>query len=92
MAYSKKYSSEDMEKIFRPALQGIAKLMEDQIAEADGMEGAEVDKVVVVGGFADSTALRLELREKLARINERRATRIRLVVAEGLAPFTIMLS
>lgn len=45
-------------------------------------KGIEVDKVVLVGGFADSLALRLVLKRMLEEINNRRESQIQLIVAE----------
>jgi hypothetical protein len=73
-------NSNDMEKIFRPSLMTVERLMKEQLNHS--LEsGTEIDKVVLVGGFGDSPALREHIENSLAAINRKRDLDIRLVVA-----------
>ena len=55
--------------IFKPTLEIIADLMEAQIKSAL-RKGIKVDKVVIVGGFGDSPALKEFLKKRLAAVNK----------------------
>lgn len=74
------YNSDDREKIFRPSLTTIERLMKEKINHS--LEsGTEVDKVVLVGGFGDSPALREHIENSLSAINRKKDLDIRLIVA-----------
>jgi hypothetical protein len=62
--------SDDMEQLFMPSLLVIRDLMEDQVAEAL-MKGTMANKIVLVGGFGDSPALKRFLRGSLDKISSR---------------------
>jgi hypothetical protein len=73
-------ASEDLHSIFYESLQTIERLMLDQI------EGAQrnhigVKKVVLVGGFGDSPALKEHLRTSLQRVNNQYNTNVELINA-----------
>ncbi len=68
-----------MEGIFMPSLKTIADLMDIQINTALKNE-ARVDKVILVGGFGDSPALKDYIAKAIASINERKNTDIDLIV------------
>jgi hypothetical protein len=69
---------EDMRNIFDPSLKTIDKLMQDQIYHAIS-EDIGIDKVVLVGGFGDSPALKEYLSASLQRINENEDKSLQLV-------------
>jgi hypothetical protein len=70
----------DMLSIFQPSLDTIERLMEDQISGA--IKGGTVArKVIVVGGFGDSPALRDHLTTCLTQINRQRGTNIEIIFA-----------
>lgn len=64
--------------IFEPFLLKIEDLMAQQIRGTLN-EGMDVDKVVLVGGFGDSPALRKYLDHSISQINENNGTSIKLV-------------
>lgn len=64
--------------IFNPSLRTIADLMEAQIRDAHGKH-IEVDKVVLIGGFGDSPALKEFLRQRLTAIGVQTGYNIRFV-------------
>jgi hypothetical protein len=70
-----------MKKIFEPCLRQIRALMRDQISRAR-VKGVGVDKVVLVGGFADSHALRWSLDREIKRLNESHGSCIELIRAD----------
>jgi soluble P-type ATPase len=69
-----------MISIFQPSLIAIDKLMKKQIIGTLN-KNLEVDKVVLVGGFGDSPALRKFLMHGVAEINNKYTTSIQLVMA-----------
>jgi molecular chaperone DnaK (HSP70) len=70
-----------MKKIFNPCLQQIQALMHDQISRAR-MKNVEVDKVVLVGGFADSEALQRALKAEIIRINDSHGSSVKLILVQ----------
>jgi molecular chaperone DnaK (HSP70) len=70
-----------MKKIFDPCLRQIRALMQDQISRARA-KNVEVDKVVLVGGFADSEALRRALETEIIRINDSHGSNVKLILAQ----------
>ncbi|OCK74689.1 hypothetical protein K432DRAFT_363277 [Lepidopterella palustris CBS 459.81] len=74
-------NSDDFWKIFLPSLQGVASLMESQLDLArEARNGPlNVEKVIVIGGFAQSPALRDYLQKKLKKINEKHKSRVELI-------------
>jgi hypothetical protein len=70
-----------MKQIFEPCLRQIRALMRDQIDRAHVKE-VEVDKVVLVGGFADSHALCWALGTEIRRLNEYHGSSIELIIAD----------
>ncbi|KAF2656351.1 hypothetical protein K491DRAFT_656655 [Lophiostoma macrostomum CBS 122681] len=71
----------DMFQIFEPCFLGIARLMENQILSAWD-DDVNVEKVVLMGGFADSLALRRYLQHRVKRLQEGHHRTISLVVSE----------
>jgi actin-related protein len=71
-------ASEDLNSIFYESLQTIERLMLEQI-EGARRNHIEVKKVVLVGGFGDSPALKEHLRVSLQRINNQYGTNVELV-------------
>ncbi|KAF2178399.1 hypothetical protein K469DRAFT_731829 [Zopfia rhizophila CBS 207.26] len=71
---------QDMLQIFEPCFLGIQELLEGQIRGAREL-GIDVDKVVLVGGFADSPSLFTFLRWKLGQISACHGTSIQLICA-----------
>ncbi|KAI1364017.1 hypothetical protein F5Y08DRAFT_353863 [Xylaria arbuscula] len=72
----------EMEAIFSPCLEQIAKLMESQI-KSTRLRGIRVDKVIVVGGFAGSPSLQGYLMRRLAGISREVGYPIEWVVREN---------
>ncbi|KAF1911303.1 hypothetical protein BDU57DRAFT_507169 [Ampelomyces quisqualis] len=70
----------DLNSIFIESLNTIEDLLLEQIDCAQRTNTA-VDKVVLVGGFGDSPALKEHLKASLARINNKNNTDIKLVLA-----------
>ncbi|XPS92354.1 hypothetical protein M3J09_001751 [Ascochyta lentis] len=71
-------TSADMEQLFKPSARGIRSLMIQQIAAARSKE-YDVDKLVVVGGFADSPYLIKYLKESLEYANAQMNTNTELI-------------
>lgn len=69
---------EDMWRIFEPSLLIIQQLIEDQVLVAVH-KNITVDKIVLVGGFGDSPALKGFLQRNLERINAAHGKDIRLI-------------
>jgi hypothetical protein len=84
-----------LQAIFDESLKVIESLMLGQIEHARA-NNTDIDKVVPVGGFGDSPALKEFLRASLARVNNQNRTNIKLVVtppntsATGVATGAIM--
>jgi hypothetical protein len=81
--------------IFQPSLVTVEQLMENQIVQSL-LKKTDVDKVVLVGGFGDSPALREHLADSLSRINQERSTNIDILFtpantgAAGVATGAVM--
>ncbi|KAF2129966.1 hypothetical protein P153DRAFT_315435 [Dothidotthia symphoricarpi CBS 119687] len=73
-------SFEDMMEIFRPSLDCVKRLMEDQLLSARRKNMA-VDKVVLVGGFGDSPALQTHLTLRLKELDRFHGTRVAIIFA-----------
>lgn len=67
-----------MEQMFKPSCRGIRELMAQQIVTARS-KGYVVDKVVVVGGFADSPYLTKFLKNSVGGINTQIGTVTELI-------------
>ncbi|KAF2704593.1 hypothetical protein K504DRAFT_449582 [Pleomassaria siparia CBS 279.74] len=78
-------NSGDMLRIFEDCLKGIHGMMKYQIIQAVQEKGVEVDKVLLVGGFADSPALCNYLTQGLKKINEEMGLSIQLIIPQRLA-------
>ncbi|KAF2502416.1 hypothetical protein BU16DRAFT_498059 [Lophium mytilinum] len=80
--FEHKKNSNDFWKIFKPSLQGVASLMESQLdlarAAKNGSLGV-VEKVVLIGGFGQSQALRDHLQRKLKEINGNHNSHVELI-------------
>jgi actin-related protein len=72
--------SADLQGIFDESLKTIERLLLDQIEHAR-RSNTIVDKVVLVGGFGDSPALKEYLKASLQRVNNQHRTGIELVPA-----------
>jgi len=72
--------SDDLRTIFDESLKTIERLLLEQIEHAHTSK-VSIDKVVLVGGFGDSPALKGYLRAALTKFNASHRTSIRLVVA-----------
>jgi hypothetical protein len=72
-----------MKQVFESCLRQIRALMRDQIYGARAKK-VEVDKVVLVGGFADSHALRWGLDREISRLNESHGSHIQLILADTM--------
>jgi hypothetical protein len=68
--------------VFGESLKTIERLMLDQIENAM-LSSTAVDKVVLVGGFGDSPALKAYLKTSLERVNSQHRTNIALIVASA---------
>ncbi|CBY00364.1 hypothetical protein IAQ61_011296 [Plenodomus lingam] len=73
-------SFDDMEALFAPSLKTIATLMRNQIFYAIEAR-TKVNKVVLVGGFGDSPALKEYLGNTLDQINAEYGTSITIITA-----------
>ena len=71
--------SEDLQALFDDSLKAIEHLMLEQIENARG-KNTDVDKVVLVGGFGDSPALKGHLKASLRKHNEQHRTNIKLIL------------
>ena len=69
-----------MQPIFNESLETIKSLLTDQIELAYD-KGIQVDKVVLVGGFGDSPALKHLLKACLTRLSTKHDTNIQLISA-----------
>ncbi|KAH7411293.1 Hsp70 family protein-like protein [Cadophora sp. MPI-SDFR-AT-0126] len=58
-----KLSYTDLQKVFDPVIEEITKLVRQQIREAKDKKGAVIDRVILVGGFAESPYLHKTLTE-----------------------------
>jgi hypothetical protein len=74
--------SEDMLSVFDDSLKTIEGLMRDQIEKARA-SSIKVDKVVLVGGFGDSPALKAYLDVSLKRVNNQYHTNTQLIAASA---------
>jgi hypothetical protein len=72
--------SEDLKSIFIESLNTIEDLLLEQIDHAHRTK-IPVDKVVLVGGFGDSPALKEHLKASLKRVNDKKNTEIKLALA-----------
>ncbi|KAE8452609.1 hypothetical protein EG329_013868 [Mollisiaceae sp. DMI_Dod_QoI] len=77
----------DFEKIFNPSLNAISELMENQLTAAKDI-GVEVEKVILVGGFSASKALRSTLQKKLDALSALFGYRIKLILPINGEPQT----
>ncbi|KAF2116330.1 hypothetical protein BDV96DRAFT_645660 [Lophiotrema nucula] len=68
----------DMKDIFSKCLDRTSNILTEQIIGAV-TKGVKVDKVVVVGGFSDSSALRFRLQEVVEKLNEDHGLQVWLV-------------
>ena len=73
--------SHDMLQIFEPSLGPIEKLMVNQVIAAWTAD-VDVEKVLLMGGFADNPALRVRLTNKLVQMRREHRRTIELVVSE----------
>ncbi|KAF2178402.1 hypothetical protein K469DRAFT_695689 [Zopfia rhizophila CBS 207.26] len=71
-------SHDDLVEVFSPVVKDISALMSDQIRRATEAD-FEVDKVVLVGGFADSKVLQIFLEAELEKINKANRTAIQII-------------
>ena len=71
--------SAEMWAIFKECFDKIADLMKEQIVAAI-RDHIKVDKVLLVGGFADNRALQQHLRSELGEINKLNKTNVKLIV------------
>jgi hypothetical protein len=76
------YLSEDMLSVFDESLRTIERFMLDQIENAR-VSSIRVDKVVLVGGFGDSPALKAYLDASLKRVNKQYCTNTELISASA---------
>jgi hypothetical protein len=76
------YLSEDMLSVFDESLRTIERLMLEQIENAR-VSSIRVDKVVLVGGFGDSPALKAYLEASLNRMNKQYCTNTELIGASA---------
>lgn len=67
--------------IFTPSLVEIGALMKIQLIKAKQRQ-IDIDKMVLVGGFAGSPALRLYLKSQLNEFNVNHDTRTRLIASQ----------
>jgi hypothetical protein len=67
--------------IFMPSLNCIANLVKDQIMTAHSKK-IKVDKVVLIGGFGDSPALKEFLTQHVAKVGARTGHRVTTVYSE----------
>ncbi|KAF8853277.1 Hsp70 family protein-like protein [Acephala macrosclerotiorum] len=54
-------SHEDMKGLFDPVIQEITSLVEDQVERAKNRRGAQINRIILVGGFGGSPYLQSEL-------------------------------
>jgi actin-related protein len=73
-------TSQDLKALFDESLQTIDGLIVEQIESAKA-NNTLINKVVLVGGFRDSPALKEHLQASLATLNSKFQTSIKLVVA-----------
>ncbi|KAH4006322.1 hypothetical protein HBI56_024010 [Parastagonospora nodorum] len=73
-------SSQDLQDLFDKSLKTIECLLLDQIEHAQ-RSNTKIDKVVLVGGFGDSPALKDYLKSSLQRYNAQHGTTMQLVPA-----------
>jgi hypothetical protein len=67
-----------MRSIFDESLSTVERLMEEQITAAR-KTNTPIDKIVLVGGFGDSPALKEHLTASLAKINKLHETKMKMV-------------
>jgi molecular chaperone DnaK (HSP70) len=67
-----------MFNIFEPSLRAIYTLVAKQIRTAIDKD-TDIDRVVLVGGFGDSPALKEHLKSKIQELNDEYNTNIRLI-------------
>ncbi|OCL14979.1 hypothetical protein AOQ84DRAFT_307992 [Glonium stellatum] len=72
---------EDWERIFRQCLRGASTVMTEQL-ELARAQGLQVNKVILIGGFAASPSLKWFLEKELHKLSEAYGSEIRLLRPE----------